>query len=53
MAVKQERPIQVQCPTPESEAQAGTTKLKREMQMGVTARRGEKPEIFTYTREDK
>jgi hypothetical protein len=35
------------------EAAAGTTKLKRTMQMGVTTRKGEKPEIFEYIREDK
>jgi len=38
---------------PVLEAAAGTTKLKREMEMGVTVRKGEAPVLHKYIREDK
>lgn len=48
-----DKPIRTQCPNPEVEAANGKTKLKRTMQMGVTVRKGEKPEIHEFIREDK
>lgn len=38
---------------PVLEAQAGKSKNVREMEMGVTVRKGEAPQIHKYTREDK
>ena len=43
----------VECPNPELEALRGTTKVRREMEMGVTVKKGESPQIFKYIREDK
>lgn len=43
----------VECPNPQVEAERGTTKLRRDMKMGVTVRKGEAPVIFEYVREDK
>ena len=54
------KPIQkVPCPNPELESLRGDAKsakgetVIREMEMGVTIRKGEQPTIFKYTREDR
>jgi hypothetical protein len=54
------KPIaKVPCPNPEVEAMQGDLKSAtgkttiREMEMGVTVRKGEAPTIFKYTREDR
>ena len=45
--------VTVVCPAPSTEAAKGTTKQVREMQMGVTVRKGQPVELHTYTREDR
>ena len=54
------KPIaKVPCPSPELESLQGDAKSLRgettirEMEMGVTIRKGEQPVIFKYTREDR
>ena len=41
-----------ECLPVQEQVRRSTVKQTREMEMGVTTRKGEKPVIFKYTRED-
>lgn len=54
MAVEVTRkPLPTDLPTPEQDASAGRTQNVREMEMGVTPRKGAAVEIHKYIREDR
>jgi hypothetical protein len=45
--------VQTPAPRPQDEAAAGKTQMTREMEMGVTVRKGEPVQIHKFIREDR
>ena len=45
--------VTVPCPAPSEEARRGKTQNIREMEMGVTVRKGEPIQMHKFTREDR